>query len=124
MTENERVKSLRKELGLTLEKFGERIGVKKASISAIETGRRDLTDHMFKSICREFNVSPDWLRDGSGEMFPTMSRNESIALFVEELMREEDNSFKVRLINILSRLDEDEWKLLADLAERLVTEDK
>lgn len=123
MTENERVKVLRKELGLTLEKFGDRIGVTKASISDIENGRRNLTAHMFKTICMEFKVSPDWLRSGDGEMFPALSRSESITYFVDELMREESDSFKLRLVEVLAKLDEDEWEVLANLAKRLAAEE-
>lgn len=66
---NERVKELRKALNLTMEKFGDRLGVKKNSISQIESGNRSLTDQMFLAICREFSVNEDWLRTGSGEMF-------------------------------------------------------
>ena len=124
MTENERVKALRKDLGLTMEKFGERIGVKKSAISDIESGRNRVSDLIFKSICREFNVSPDWLRNGEGDMFITMTRNESIAFFVEELMKEADDSFKLRLVDILSKLDENEWEVLGNLAKRLAEEDK
>ena len=65
---NERIKELRKKLGLTLEKFGERLGVKKAAVSKWENGD-NITDQMFKSICREFNVNEEWLRNGTGEMF-------------------------------------------------------
>ena len=36
MTQNERVKEVRKTLGLTLEKFGDRLGIKKAAVSKIE----------------------------------------------------------------------------------------
>ena len=67
--ENNRVRELRKELGLTLEKFGVRLGVGKTAISGIETGRRGLTDQIFLSICREYNVNPGWLRFGNGPMF-------------------------------------------------------
>jgi transcriptional regulator with XRE-family HTH domain len=66
---NERIKQLRKELGLTLEKFGERLGVSKVAISLIENGKNALTDQMFKSICREFNVREEWLRNGDEPMF-------------------------------------------------------
>ena len=59
---NERIRALRKELNLTMEKFGIRLGVGKTAISKLENGERNLTDQMFKSICREFNVSEDWLR--------------------------------------------------------------
>ena len=69
MSENKRVRELRKSLGLTLEKFGERLGVKKNAISAIENGRNSLTDQMTKAICREFSVDYIWLTTGEGEMF-------------------------------------------------------
>lgn len=62
---NERVKELRKFLGLSGEKFGEKLGVKKNAISQIETGRNSLTEQMVKSICREFQVNEDWLRNGT-----------------------------------------------------------
>ena len=69
MTQNERVKEVRKTLGLTLEKFGERIGVTRGSMSNIENGNRNLTEQMTKSICREFSVDYIWLTTGDGEMF-------------------------------------------------------
>lgn len=69
MNQGERVKYIRKEMSLTLEEFGKQLGVTKTAISRIENGERNLTDQMFKSICREFNVNESWLRDGSGEMF-------------------------------------------------------
>lgn len=70
---NERIKQLRKELGLTLEKFGEKIGVGKTAISKIENGDRSVTDQMFKSICREFNVREEWLRTGKEPKFVPVS---------------------------------------------------
>lgn len=69
MTQGERVKEIRKNLGLTLEKFGEKLGVTKTTISRIEKGVNNLTDQMAKSICREYNVNYEYLMDGEGEMF-------------------------------------------------------
>ncbi|MCI9602454.1 MAG: helix-turn-helix transcriptional regulator [Lachnospiraceae bacterium] len=69
MTQGERVREIRKSLGLTLEKFGEKLGVKKNAISQIETGRNSLTDQMTKAICREFGVDYTFLTTGEGEMF-------------------------------------------------------
>ena len=66
---NERIKQLRKTLGLTLEKFSNRLGVGKTAISKLENNENNLTQQMFKAICREFNVNEEWLRDGTGEMF-------------------------------------------------------
>lgn len=69
MTQGERVREIRKELNLTLEKFGEKLGVGKTAISKIEKGENSLTGQMLKSICREYNVSYDFLTNGEGEMF-------------------------------------------------------
>lgn len=69
MTQGERVKTIRKSLDLTLEKFGEKLGVGKTAISKIEKGERNLTEQMAKSICREYNVNYDFLTYGDGEMF-------------------------------------------------------
>ncbi len=66
---NKRIKELRTALGLTLRKFGEYIGISEGAVSNIEKGNRNVTEQMFKSVCREFNVNEEWLRNGSGDMF-------------------------------------------------------
>lgn len=98
----ERVKELRKKLGLTLEKFGEKLGVTKQTVSRIENGVNSLTDQMFKSICREFNVSEEWLRTGNGDMFnpSPLDELEKLAkqygltdkdyIFIEKLMKNKE----------------------------------
>lgn len=74
---NERVKKLRNNLGLTLEKFGETLGVGKNAISRIETGKSKLTNQMFTAICNVNwdgkYVNEEWLRTGKGEMFKNIS---------------------------------------------------
>lgn len=69
MTQGERVREVRKSLRLTLEKFGDRIGLKKNSLSQIENGKNELTEGNALAICREFNVNEKWLKDGDGSMF-------------------------------------------------------
>lgn len=74
MTQGERIKAIRKELGLTLEKFGEKLGVGKTAISKIEKNERNLTDQMARSICREYNVDYDYLMYGEGDMFTDLPK--------------------------------------------------
>jgi len=69
LEQGERIKQIRKSLDLTLEKFGEKLGVGKGAISALENGKRNLTDQMAKAICREYNVNYDYLIYEEGEMF-------------------------------------------------------
>ena len=66
---NERIKQLRKALGFTQQEFAERIGVKRNTIAQYEIGRNEPINSVLNLICNEYNVNPDWLRNGSGEMF-------------------------------------------------------
>lgn len=66
MSENERIKELRKSLKLSQEEFGEAIGLTKSSISNIEKGVRNVTDQHIKLLVSAFNVNDHWLRTGEG----------------------------------------------------------
>lgn len=122
MTQGEKIRALRKAKNLTLEKFGAPLGVGKTAISKIENDERGLTDQMIKSICREYGASEEWLRNGTGEMFVPMNRDEQISKFAGELIKEDD-SFKKRLIEALSKLNEKEWELLEEIAKKLIKRD-
>ena len=111
MTENERVKELRKSLGLTQEKFGERVGVKKNTISQIESGVNGVTDQLRLSVCREFNVNEDWLRTGEGSMFSEPDEDEEITKFLGDILSDQPD-FRRRLVSVLARMTPDEWALL------------
>lgn len=123
-TLNERVKQLRKALDLTMEKFGEKIGVKKSAISLIESGRNSLTEQMIKAICREFDVDEEWLRNGTGSMFIERTRDEEIAKFIGTIQSVDDDSFMKKFISMLAKLDESEWKLLEKMAIKLTKENE
>lgn len=88
---NERIRELRKYLGLTLEKFGARLGVGNTAISKIEHGTTNVTEQMLLSICREFNVNEKWLRDGTGEMFIVIPEEEEIIRFAQDLLDNPDD---------------------------------
>ena len=119
---NERVKMIRKEKNLTMEAFGKQLGVTKVAISRIESGDRNVTDRMFLSICNTFNVSPEWLRDGIGEPFKEVTRNKRIEGFVEDILTNEPEGRKARLVDALASLDEEGWDKLYEIALRFVAE--
>ena len=120
---NERIKELRKALGLTQQDFADKIGIKRNSYANYETGRNTPLDAIIVSICREFSVNETWLRTGEGEMFQPLSRDEELAQFFGKLSFGSDD-FKHRLISVLSRLDESEWGSLEKMATDLVDEMK
>lgn len=119
MTPGERVKQIRKDNGLTLEKFGEKVGVTKQTISRIENDINSLTDQMVLSICREFDINEEWLRTGEGEKEVALSKEEYITSFVSRILKSKDDSFKKRYISMLSRLGEKGWEALEQVASAM-----
>ena len=117
MTQNERVKEIRKTLGLTLEKFGERIGVTRGSMSNIENGNRNLTEHMTKSICREFSVDYMWLTTGEGEMF--IDTDDDFIERIDRIMAGEDEARK-NLFKFMLELSDDDIAALDRLMKKAI----
>lgn len=64
-----RIYNLRKKLDLSMEKFGNKLGISKSAISAFEKDLSNPSNQTIKLICREFNVDYFWLTEGTGEMF-------------------------------------------------------
>lgn len=118
----DRIKQIRKELDLTQQEFADRIGIARGNVGAYEVGKNAPSDAVISLICREFNVNEHWLRTGQGEMFVKQSRNEQMAKLTRMLLNEEEDSFKNRLISVLANLKEEQWQVLADIAEQLVNE--
>lgn len=117
MTQNERVKEIRKTLGLTLEKFGERIGVTRGSMSNIENGNRSLTEQMTKSICREFSVDYMWLTTGEGEMF--IDTDDDFIERIDRIMAGEDEARK-NLFKFMLELSDDDIAALDRLMKKAI----
>lgn len=105
MTQGERIKEVRNSLGLTLEKFGEKLGVTKTAISRIEKGERGLTEQMTKSICREFGVDYMWLTSGEGEMF--VESDDDFFERIDRIMAGENDARKNMIKTLLYASDED-----------------
>lgn len=117
MTQNERVKEIRKTLGLTLEKFGERIGVTRGSMSNIENGNRNLTEQMTKSICREFSVDYMWLTTGEGEMF--IDTDDDFIERIDRIMAGEDEARK-NIFKFMLELSDDDIAALDRLMKKAI----
>lgn len=118
MTQGDRVKEIRKSLGLTLEKFGQRIGVGKSTISDIENGRRSLSEHMTKSICREFGVDYMWLTTGEGEMF--VDTDDDLLASIDRIMAGENEFHKKLLRWCATSLSDEELAFLEKQIDKFI----
>lgn len=105
MTQGEQIREVRKALGLTLEKFGEKIGMKKNSVSQLENGKNSVTEQVVKAICREYNVDYMWLTTGDGEMF--IDTDDDFIERIDRIMAGEDEARKSLFKFMLELSDED-----------------
>lgn len=123
MTQGERIREVRNTLGLTLEKFGDRLGVTKVAISNIEKGNRNLTEQMTKAICREFNVDYMWLTTGDGEMF--IDNDDDFIERIDRIMAGEDEARK-NLFKFMLELSDDDIAAFDRLMKKAIkfTQDK
>ena len=65
-----RIKLIRKELGMTQEQLAQRLGIGKAALSMIETGKAGLSARNQNILVQELNVNAEWLDgDNGADMF-------------------------------------------------------
>lgn len=117
MTQGERVKEIRKALGLTLEKFGEKVGVTKQTVSRIENGVNNLTEQMTKAICREFGVDYIFLTTGEGEMF--VDSDDDFIEKIDRIMAGEDDARK-NIFKFMLSLNDDDIAALGRILDQMI----
>ena len=65
----ERIKLIRKDLGMKQEELSAILGIGKSALSMIETGKAGLSERNKNILIQELNLNPDWIENGKGEMF-------------------------------------------------------
>ena len=113
---NQRLKELRKQLGLTQQEFADRIGIKRNAVTNYEVGRNEPADMVVSLICREFNVNEQWLRNGTGEMFADVPQDTIDALCQQYRL----DSFDRAIIQEYLKLDADSRAVLKSYIRRVV----
>jgi transcriptional regulator with XRE-family HTH domain len=106
MTILDRIRLVRKTLGVNQGEFAQRIGLTQTSMSMIEKGRAALTEKNIKLICATFAVDEAWLRTGNGEMFGSMSPYEKELLSVFAKLTPNTQEFVLEMAQNLLRRQE------------------
>jgi transcriptional regulator with XRE-family HTH domain len=94
----DRLKKLRQALGLTQTEFADRIGSVQNTITGYESGRRNPSNPVISSICKEFHANEEWLRTGEGEMFLPAPSGELDALATKYNLSHRDYLFIEKLL--------------------------
>lgn len=119
-----RTKELRDSLGLTQQKFADRLGITRGAVANWDLDRSDPSDAVISLICREFHVREAWLRDGEGEMLEVKPRAEELGELVRKLLADRPESFRSRLITSLLRFEPNspEWQILENIYNSIADE--
>lgn len=118
-TIGDRISIIIKRSGLTKTKFAEQLHLSQQFISSLCSGAKQPSDRTIADICREFNVSEAWLRDGVGDIEVKRTMNQELALMVNDLMTEADESFRKRFVAALLELPPEFWPELENFLKNL-----
>lgn len=119
LTVGERIKELRKNiLGLSMEAFGEKLGVAKNTVSQWESGKNTISESMIKAICREYNVNYFWLTEGDGDVFIDLPETALDELCLEYGLDEFERSIILEFI----KLSDDERKVIKKYIDNIKKE--
>lgn len=119
---NTRIKELRKHLGMTQETFGAQIGIKKAAVSQIESGRNSLTSQTILMICDKFGVNREWLVTGNGPMFLQRSKEDQLGDLFREVALDPEDAFRKKIFLGLAKLNPEDWKMVEYLVDKMLSE--
>lgn len=117
MTQGERIRVLRKSLGLTQTQFGAKIALKQTVIGQIENNQSPATPRTVRDICREFNVNEEWLSTGNGEMFREGTEDDAMAA-IDRIMFGE-NELAKSVFKAFASLSDDEWTVVGKLIDQI-----
>lgn len=121
----DRIHILRKTLNISMEKFGNCLGISKSSISGFEKGITNPSEQTLKLICREFNVDYFWLTEGADvDMFRKLPNT-----LLEKLSEQYNLNIKSQVVlKTYLEVPKEEKEVienfLLSLAENLQKEDK
>lgn len=118
----ERIKTVRKDVGMSQNEFAEHLGVTRSVISNLELNRLAKPEQktsLIKLISREFNVNEDWLLTGEGEMYIVSEQDEKLAEAFAEISLSENEKLK-EIVQNLTKLDDKTIDKINDLIDLLL----
>lgn len=120
----ERIKFVRKELGLNQSDFGRKISISQSTIAGYESGTRAQPDAILKLICTTYNVDYKWLKYGNG--YGPFVQPQNIEKQIDQLMPQQSKIAKIIMAEACRVLDDHAWEKFGEMiravAQRLKEE--
>lgn len=112
----ERLKKIRTALNLTQSEFAEQLRLQRNTISLLETGKRNPSERTIDDICNIFNVSKEYLLNGTEPMF-TQTYSDTMEQLKKEFNLDE---FSFNLVHEYLKLDPAQREKVRDFFYRVV----
>lgn len=118
----ERVKIIRKELGLSQNDFAQGLNISQSQIGYIEKGDRSLTDRTLNDMVREYGINRDYILTGEGEMFIDLDKSSEVVNYIRELCEndQEKAELVIETYKMFINLSTKDKKIINALVKSLV----
>lgn len=119
MSFSDRLKEAISVRGYTQERLASEAKITQSYISRMINGQKEPSERLLDSLSAILKVNVEWLKTGEGPMESEPTLEEALARLSAEVMMDEPDSFRARLVEVLADLSADEWRLLEGLASKL-----
>lgn len=117
MSINSRVKEIRKQSGMSQKEFAERLGIAQTGVSYMEKDGSNISAASVKNICFQFNISEEWLLNGTGDMYA--SNEAEYGALIDRVMTGQ-NEFAKNIFKTFALFDEADWEALRRMIEKYI----
>ncbi len=119
---NQRIRELRKELGVSQDAFAARIGMTRGAITNIELNKLEPKELLIPLICKEFGCNEEWLRTGEGQMFQDVTWQTQVAKYVGEVLTSQGAGAELQqmILEFFSKIPQDMWEELGEKAREVL----
>lgn len=118
---NERIKIIRKKLGLSQTEFGRRIGISGPAVAKLESGINNPSDQTIKLICSTYDISFLWLKENIGQMILPKDTDDEM---IDRVMLNTSDFGKSIMKAFAKVADEEDWKMLAMIVKSMENKSK
>ena len=119
MSFSDRLKEAISVRGYTQERLASEAKITQSYISRMINGQKEPSERLLDSLSAILKVNVEWLKTGDGPMEAEPTLEEALARLSADVLADEPDSFRARLVEVLADLSADEWRLLEGIASKL-----
>ena len=116
-----RIRATRENFSLNQTEFAARIRISRSALAKLEKGINNPSDQTIALICREFNVSYEWLTEG---IEPMLVPAESLGMAALERIMSGKNEYVKAIFRELADMPDEWWEQAIAMLKRIEGKEK